>query len=150
MKYAESENIRNKGKFHVHWNIDDQALEYETVKFIIQPVLENSIFHGLMNSPQKDKNIIIDIHTQGDSLIVSINDNGVGISASALSEINARLAQSNIQENIHIGLCNVDMRIKLLFGDDCGVSIVSVEGEGTTVTIVQRLLKGKFVNTSNM
>jgi len=66
-------------------------------------------------------------------LRVTVSDNGAGMSEPALAQLRARLKESHIKENMHIGLCNVDMRIRLIFGEDYGVSVESREGMAVTV-----------------
>lgn len=144
MKYIEIENIRNKGKFHAKWDVDEKLLTYRTVKFIIQPILENSIKHGLINSPREDKNISISLFREEKCLIIKISDNGLGMPPEPLSVLRKRLADSHMTENSHIGLCNVDKRIKLVFGDTYGVSVDSIPDSGTTVTIRQKLLRSDW------
>lgn len=137
-KYLEIENIRNKGKFQVIWEIDGNAVEHKTVKFILQPLLENSILHGLKSKSSADWEIRIAARLEDGYLLVDVCDNGVGIDTEALERLKARLAQNSIQENDHIGLCNVDRRIKLVFGNECGVTIYSALQEGTTIHVRQK------------
>ena len=141
-KYVEIENIRSMGQFTVEWNIDETMYGCQTIKFILQPILENSIFHGLINSPVKEKKIVVSSRKSSEKLLLVIWDNGLGISAADLEGIRERLADSQIQEDDSIGLCNVDKRIKLLSGNGYGVSIDSIEGESTTVTVTQPLING--------
>ena len=140
MKYIEIENIRNQGKFTVTWEQEEDLAEYKTVKFIIQPILENSLKHGLTNNSSREKKVQIRICRDGKALVIVVRDNGNGIPPDTLEDLRRRLSQSHIQENSHIGLCNVDKRIKLVFGEGYGVSIDSVVGEGTEVVIRQRLV----------
>ena len=143
-KYLQIENIRNKGKFMVDWQIDDALLAYRTVKFIIQPILENAIKHGLANSLREEKRIGIEICLRDNDLYCVIWDNGAGLSEEAVTALCDQLRNSHIQENSHIGLCNVDKRIKLVFGEGYGVSVESKIGNGTKVTIRQRALKADW------
>ena len=140
MKYIEIENIRNQGKFVVTWEQEDDLADYKTVKFIIQPILENSLKHGLASKSSREKKIQIRIFRDGKTLVVVVSDNGNGILPETLQDLRQRLSQSHIQENNHIGLCNVDKRIKLVFGESFGVSIDSALDEGTIVTIRQKLV----------
>ena len=141
IKYIEIENIRNMGKFHVEWEVDESLLACKTVKFIIQPILENAIKHGLMNSGRDEKHIRIHILAKDRRLECIVTDNGLGMSGETLATMRDRLALSHIPENSHIGLCNVDKRIKLVFGEGYGVTLESSPGEGARVTVSQKLLR---------
>jgi two-component system sensor histidine kinase YesM len=141
VKFIEIERIRNKDRFWVDWDIDNSLNDYRTVKFILQPVLENIFKHGFVNDSETDKRVSISAKKEGKSLVITVRDNGQGISEDALSEIRERLNQSYLQENDHIGLCNVDKRIKLVFGETYGVDINSLIGEGAVVTIRQKLVR---------
>ena len=110
-------------------------------KLILQPILENSFRHGL---PEKEACWDISIkavHNDG-RLEITVSDNGVGIPAEKLSELQETLRTANysaLRSGRHIGLANVNMRIRLRDGGDpFGVDIQSVEGEGTVVTLMLR------------
>ncbi|MCL2392863.1 MAG: histidine kinase [Oscillospiraceae bacterium] len=141
VKFIEIEQIRNKNRFFVEWDIDDSLNDYRTVKFILQPVLENSFKHGFLDDSEKDKRISIKAEKEGKALVIMVRDNGTGITPEALAELRERLNQSFLQENTHIGLCNVDRRIKLVFGDAYGLSVTSDGDSGTIVTIKQKLVR---------
>jgi len=143
-KYLEIERIRDNERFRVEWDIDSELEELRTVKFILQPVLENSFKHGFSNGAETEKRISITAETDGKSLFIKISDNGKGFTEETLDTLRSRLRQSFLQENNHIGLCNVDKRIKLVFGESYGVSIESSEGEGTVVIIKQKLVRADW------
>ena len=144
MKYVEIEKIRNKGKFFVEWDVEEGLESYRTVKFVIQPILENSLKHGLANSRAPNKKISLRAFRKDKSLVLEIRDNGLGFPPEVLADLQSRLQRNDIQEDRHIGLCNVAKRIQLVFGEDYGVSIFSVMGEGTTVTLRQKLVNGDW------
>ena len=85
-------------------------------KIIIQPIVENSIYHGIKNIPENGI-INIDIHSENNNLIISIRDNGIGFSKS-----------KKIQKNRTggIGIRNVDKRIKFYYGNEYGIFIEDV------------------------
>jgi len=144
VKYIEIEQIRNKNRFFVDWDIDDSLTDYRTVKFIMQPVLENSFKHGFLDDSETNKHVSITAEIEDKSLVIKIRDNGTGITPETLAELRSRLNQSFLQENNHIGLCNVDRRIKLVFGDAYGVSVDSDGVKGTVVTIKQKLVRADW------
>ena len=116
-------------------NINTQELYIP--RLMLQPVVENAISHGIGNR-QISGTITIELMRTKDNLIINVMDDGVGIEETALAQLNDRLKkpfESGAQERSRrggIALCNVNSRIKLLFGDDFGLRIYSVIGKGTT------------------
>ncbi|MDR0596300.1 MAG: sensor histidine kinase [Clostridiales Family XIII bacterium] len=108
-------------------------------KLILQPVVENAIIHGVEGLLGTGL-VSISIQFTGSRIILTVSDNGVGMSADKLKELNDRM--SNIYgrygsggESGGIALANVNNRIKLLFGEGYGIIIMSGEGSGTDVEI---------------
>ena len=122
---------------------DEEAYDYLIPKLIIQPVVENAIFHGLEERMEGGK-VSIEVIVTETNLILTISDNGSGIDGAALKELNNRIHSSNMkledgngkeQRNTGIALPNVHKRIQLLFGEEYGVNIYSTVGQGTDVEI---------------
>ena len=118
-------------------------------KLILQPILENSFQHGL---PEKSKgwDIAISAGKSGEKLIIAVADNGIGIPEEKLEKIRLKLlegSESTIRSDGHIGLANVNMRIKLREGGPpYGVRISSVQGKGTTVDLILKYRTGGSAN----
>lgn len=128
-------------------DIPEDILQINMPKFILQPIIENSIIHS---NPLNDIKNVITIHavlSEG-YILISISDVGVGIPSAKLISIQNLLQQANLapgetdttvplakDDTIGIGLINIHKRIRLQFGSDCGLSISSFEGLGTTITI---------------
>lgn len=140
-KYTDMENLRSKQKYTIIWNVPQALLEFQTIKFILQPLLENCIIHGLTNSAKPRKEITITVTKDSNILQYEIADNGEGMAADQLSDLRKRLDESHIPKNKHVGICNVDMRIKLLCGNTFGVSIHSTPQIGTSVILRHPILK---------
>lgn len=100
---------------------------------LIQPIVENAFVHGL--ETKEGQGIIRIIVERTDRLRIHIIDNGNGMSEDKLNEIIESLNDFSKLSRDHIGLNNVNQRIKLLYGDEYGISIKSKESEGTTVVI---------------
>lgn len=122
---------------------DEEAYEYLIPKLIIQPIVENAIFHGLEEKMEGGK-VIIEVIVTETSLILTISDNGGGIESAALKKLNERIHSSNMrledgntkqQRNTGIALPNIHKRIQLLFGEEYGVNVYSTIGQGTDVEI---------------
>lgn len=117
--------------FQCVWNIDEKVLDYQALKLILQPVIENSIQHG---AKMTTKHITIEVscHLKGDVIKFVIKDNAIGIEKERLIEVKQQLASHDIDK---AGIFNVNSRIKLHYGWQYGLTIESVKGEGTTVAI---------------
>ncbi|NLO09840.1 MAG: sensor histidine kinase [Clostridiales bacterium] len=100
---------------------------------IIQPIVENAFIHGLETKEGKGEiRIVVNLT---DRLLIDVNDNGNGMTEAKLKEINESLNDFSKLDRSHIGLNNVNQRIKLLYGEEYGLYIESVAGEGTSVRI---------------
>lgn len=129
---------RMRDRIAFRWNINDDALDVEIPKLILQPLIENSIQHGIQ---QIDNPIVItiDVEYDGKSVKISVRDNGSGISEANLRELKEKLASENIMVESHIGLRNVIRRLRLGFGDRFSFFIDSKESDGFEVTFVIEL-----------
>ena len=122
-------------QFNLIWDFDPDIENYKILKLTLQPIVENAIYHGVGND------VPIEIRIKGeiveDGILFVISDNGTGIEPEKLKEIQKSLKENDLfQFKKHIGLNNVDKRIKLICSERYGVSIDSVMGEGTTVRIL--------------
>lgn len=122
---------------------DEEAFDFLIPRLIIQPVVENAIFHGLEEKLEGGK-VTIDIIVTDKNLILMISDNGKGMDVDTLKELNARIQSNNVelddreernQRNTGIALPNIHKRIQLLFGEEYGVNVYSTAGQGTDVEI---------------
>lgn len=127
------EQIRFKDKFDIVWNIDPKILGYTMLKLTIQPIVENCIVHGFDEIDYKGE-IIIEGEERGDELFFRISDNGVGTDAEYLnSYINAK--QVEPVKKGKYGIRNVQQRLKLYFGEQCGITFSTNESGGLTTEI---------------
>lgn len=127
--------IRYKNKFEVIWDIDNEILQYNIVKLIFQPIIENAIYHGIQ--PSKKEGIIKIVGVLKDeNILIEVFDSGKGIAPNEVKRINDELRSGDIQFDGHVGLKNVNQRISLIFGNEYGVFVSSKLGFGTTITIL--------------
>ena len=122
-------------------------MDYLIPKLILQPLLENSLEHGLSNKSGEWRIILKgELHKEED-LLLSLEDNGIGIEPERLLLIQENLkneAEKSLKSRSHIGLCNVDARLKLTFPEDkYGISIDSSYGEGTHVQLLTKAIKNQ-------
>lgn len=134
-EYCKIQQYRYGGLFSVNYHFEDVLLrKCKIIKFTLQPIVENSIFHGI--EPKGTKGVI-DIYITRPSegiLKIYVKDNGVGMSEEQI-EMLLNGANDKRKEFNNIGIKNVDERIKLSFGNQYGIKIKSVLGEYTKVII---------------
>jgi two-component system sensor histidine kinase YesM len=119
----------------VVWDIDDSVLQFPIVKVSLQPIIENAVYHGI--KPLRTQGIItISILKVENQLIIKVSDNGVGMPKEEVTVLNEDMHKKYILNENHIGLRNVNQRLKLMMGDDAGLEIFSKEYEGTTVILI--------------
>ncbi|WP_256756641.1 sensor histidine kinase [Cohnella sp. WQ 127256] len=115
-------------------DIDESILEYKTLKILLQPFVENAIYHGIRNMYGiEDGLITIRGREVNDQIVFEVVDNGLGMTPEQLGKILLSKEESN--RNQGIGIRNVNERIKLYFGHEYGIQIRSEIEEGTCVTI---------------
>ena len=131
--YMNIQRIRYKDAFSVTFDVDPELEEYCAVKLTLQPILENSINYGV--DPMDDcGEIFIRVKKENDMLILSVEDNGIGMSQ---EEVSLLLTDSN-RKRKHgsgVGLININNRVQILFGKEYGLLIESEPDEGTRVSI---------------
>lgn len=127
--YLAIQNTRFDDAIGFEVNTDPDISNYNIPKLTLQPIMENAVLHGIMKKPEKRGFITIDARVLEEEIIISIQDDGVGMS----KEKTEALLSRKLSE--HYGLFNVQERIKLYFGESCGISIVSEVGKGTKVIL---------------
>ena len=130
--YLEIGRIRKNNSFTVEWNVDEALLKYRTIKFILQPIVENSVEHGFSGFRGKGK-IVIEIKKRNESICFIVTDNGRGMSRERLSELNEGLIKNEFPIKKNIAILNVHQRIRLVFGEEYGVEILKSDENGTAV-----------------
>jgi len=137
--YIQIQNTRFEGKFETEYFFDDKTLSSYVIKMILQPVVENAIYHGLELKKGKGRLIISGGVDDNGFLVIRVEDNGVGIQPDILSSLLESLENGHPvnrgNDDMPIGLCNVSDRIKFTYGEKYGISIESKVDYGTEVTI---------------
>jgi len=133
--YLGIQKIRYYDLFEIKWDIDDNCLEYSTLKLILQPIVENAIYHGIKKSDHFCYiKISIKESENNECIVFTIENNGEKIEPQMLQNLTQILNGELTPSNSHIGLNNVNTRIKLAFGKIYGCTINSTD-EKTTVKI---------------
>ncbi|HHX59543.1 MAG TPA: histidine kinase [Epulopiscium sp.] len=131
--YLSIQNIRYKNRFDYIISVPDELLDAKTLKLILQPVIENALYHGLEYMYDRGE-ILIEVTAKDDVLSYTMKDNGIGMS----KETCDRLFDNNIvvkSKGSGVGMKNVNERIKLYYGEQYGMEVESELEEGTTVYI---------------
>lgn len=143
--YLQLQQYRFGNRFTVEQCItgSESLKKYIMPRMLVQPLIENAIVHGLEDK-QKGGLLTIKVEETENRVIFRISDNGTGIVGDKLKEINALLANPDIDAGnnatmnagLGVALKNVNKRTKLFFDNDCGLHIYSMEGVGTTSELV--------------
>ncbi len=147
-------------KVDFHIEADPAVLGQETLRIVLQPLVENAIYHGLRTKDQGG-HIVVRVFRDSDTLVCEVSDDGVGMpvelarsllhgdaAASRLKEVTAGRARSGrTGESSGVGVRNVHDRIRLYYGEAYGLSFESELGCGTTVIVRQPVLEKKLEST---
>lgn len=128
--------LRNRygDKPNVMYNIDSSTYHTKVPKMIIQPIIENAVFHGLAEHMNSDSTLILSCYLQEEMCVLSIRDNGVGMKSEILEQLKESLKE-NVPLKNSIGIKNVVTRMNLLYGNDFSINIESQEAQGTIFTL---------------
>lgn len=137
--YLEIQAIRFPGKYQFEYQIAPKIEQQKMLKFLLQPLAENSLQHAFVKMKKINK-ICITVEEQGEDILFRLCDNGVGMRAKQVEALNLELAQTDTRTLVNhvdkgIGLRNVNARIKNLYGKEYGIQVRSEEGCYTEVRI---------------
>ena len=134
--YVYIQKTRFGSKFEVFYNVDPEVENKLLLRFILQPIVENAIVHGLSGIPGKGT-LEIAINKIDDMLVIKIEDDGVGMAQDRVEEINRYINDSEQADQTRhsIGIRNVNQRIKLACGNEYGIIIESTPNRGSCFTI---------------
>lgn len=134
-EYAKIIDYRFMGKIDVDIEMEDAVKEKRVIKLMLQPLVENAVFHGL-EQKLEDGEVNVFIHMHGeDHIMFVVEDNGCGIEPARLVWMRDNL-DSRPTGQKGIGVANIYQRLKLFYGDDVVFQIESRQGEGTRITII--------------
>jgi len=142
--YLQIQNLRFGRRLDLAFDAPEECFEYLVPKLILQPLVENCFEHGL--SERAGRWIVtIRAAVSGKDLLLTVTDNGVGIPPEKLEQIRTTLESGtdmSLRGAEHIGLTNVNARIRLMFGgEDYGLTIDSDPDTGTSITVRLRAVK---------
>jgi len=129
--YLTIQKMRYKDKLEFEINIDENVLDESIVKLVLQPLVENAIYHGIKYKGEKGL-INITGHREDGDIVITIEDNGKGMDEEALKHIFDKKENNNSRG---VGVNNVNNRLKLYYGSDYGLIYRSQIDVGTTVEV---------------
>lgn len=129
--YINIQSMRYGKKLEFDIQVNQEIFDQHIVKLTLQPLVENAIYHGIKENEGQGY-IKIDSTVGNGCIYIRVNDNGVGM---PLEKVNVLLGVSVEDSENSFGLYSVNQRLKLYFGEQYGIMIVSEKGSGTTVTV---------------
>ncbi|WP_426448870.1 cache domain-containing sensor histidine kinase [Paenibacillus sp. S-38] len=146
--YLTIQKSRYKDKLNYTIDVPEHLLNVSVLKIVLQPIVENAIYHGIKER-RGPGHIAVEAEERWGLLLLRVRDDGAGMDAEKLRELQERLAaspasddeQGEPREPVSYGMMNVQARIQLAFGSSYGLTIESEAGRGTTVTIIHPLLR---------
>lgn len=131
--YMNIQKVRYKNKFEVFYEIQEEVLNYCTVKLVVQPILENAIYYGVEGMLDEGEIYVRGYFENGD-IYLEVEDNGLGMPP--------EMVENLLKENRNVpakgsgvGLVNVHSRLQLRFGEQYGLEIESEMDEGTKIRV---------------
>ena len=132
--YLEIQQIRYQDIMSYEITVDESIYNYSIPKITIQPVVENALYHGIKNKRGGGR-ITVTGADLVDYIVICVEDDGKGMTKERLLEVTEALKAENIEKSAVYGLYNVNKRIKLNFGDNYGLEVMSTYEKGTRVII---------------
>lgn len=132
--YLQIQQSRYKDILDYEINIPEELYEYQILKLTLQPLIENSLYHGIKMLRARGKITVIgEIMDEG--ICFQVIDNGIGMSEEELQVLRKEVEVPGSEQSTGFGLANVNKRIKLNYGNSYGLNIQSKKGEGTVIRI---------------
>lgn len=134
--YLFIQQLRHGEEYQYELSIDQDILDKYIPRLLLQPLVENAIYHGILRSNRQGKIRILG-YKLAEKIIFEIKDDGAGIDPAKLQDINEVLRGVRRLKNDkeYFGLRNVNKRAQLMFGEEYGVVLASELGQGTTATL---------------
>ena len=138
--YLTIQKMRYKDKLEYTIDVEERILDVRIIKFVLQPLVENAIYHGLKYKETKG-NLDIRGYRRGNRVCLVVADDGAGMEESELEHILEKKEKKTKSNGV--GVYNVQKRLQLYYGAEYGISYISRKGEGTVATVTIPLDGGK-------
>lgn len=136
--YLQIQNMRFRDSITFICDIPDELMEYQIPKLTLQPIIENSVLHGILETSDKTGTIVLTGWLEDSDIVLLISDNGVGIPPEKLDTLLVEKTiteTTNAASGTNIAVYNTHRRLQILYGSDYGLSYTSNPGHGTEVEI---------------
>ncbi|MBB3108142.1 two-component system sensor histidine kinase YesM [Paenibacillus phyllosphaerae] len=130
--YVSIQNMRYNGSFKLELEVSRELFTCQMPKILLQPIVENAILHGIMETEEESGTICIRARSDGENLCIVIEDDGIGMTEEKVKRL---FTDPLTKEAGGYGLRNIEERIRLSYGIQYGVQFVSEPGVGTKVTL---------------
>lgn len=141
-KYLVVQKLRYGEKVNYEIEMQEGSEHCMVPPLILQPLVENAIFHGL-EAKEDAGMVVIEAALQGDDLLLTVTDDGAGMDPETLERVRACCELPVVKDARSIGMSNVHNRIRLNYGEGYGLSVESSQGVGTTITLLMPAVFGK-------
>ncbi len=145
-KYMYIIQTRFRKNISIIWDIPSELKEQYILKMILQPIVENAFNYGLKDYSGPDPTITISCRMKNHYLLFTVANNGKPISNNMIRQLNQRLKNAESPSPEHIGLLNINKRIKIFYGNECGI----VVGQKNNMTVVNTKIKTFKQNNNNI
>jgi two-component system sensor histidine kinase YesM len=132
--YLQIQQSRYKDILDYEINIPQELYQYQILKLTLQPLVENSLYHGIKMLRARGK-ITVTGEKTGDDICFSVVDNGIGMDEEELETLRKTIDMPGSEQSAGFGLANVNTRIKLNYGNQYGLEIQSKKGDGTQIIV---------------
>lgn len=132
--YLTIQKLRYSDKLNYSISVPPELKRYSTLKLILQPLVENSIYHGIKNTESGGR-IDVSAHEEGDNIVFVVHDNGAGMTPEMLKHLNGLMKDPNRLDGKSFGVINVNTRIQMAYGPDYGIRYESMLAQYTTAYI---------------
>ena len=133
--YIELQNMRFNNGIDFIMDIPDYLMEYSMPKLIFQPLVENSIIHGIMEKEEKTGSIVLTGWMEDEDIVLLLSDAGVGIDPDILPKFLDGTFHNPQSKGSNVAVYNTHRRLQILYGERYGLSFSSTKGQGTEVQI---------------
>lgn len=143
--YLAIQKLRFGEKFNSELEIDESICvsRLYILPLLLQPVVENALLHGL-EEKETGGRIKISVFKEEGFICIDVFDNGCGMNSGKLAELQQQIEIKDMSRNRSIGLYNINQRMKLSYGEECGIQVFSVLDKGTTIRL--RIPEEKMTN----
>ena len=140
--YLELFQFRLGSRMRFVFQIEEEVYRYATIKYILQPIVENALVHGIEGTGTVEQpcTICISGKKDGEDIIFTVSDDGCGIPEAKVVEMRMRMESDEMFQK-SIGIYNVSSRLRIVYGPSYRLGIDSGQGRGTTVTIRVKAMK---------